>query len=121
MNPRTRLERELTLVLGQLRRMDIGAKPPAVVQTTAATVVFDDADLVQADQRRDIGLLTRERLVERAERLHEALDRVEDGSYGACVECGEAIHAARLKALPEAETCVRCQDQRVAVPRRRVA
>jgi DnaK suppressor protein len=34
-----------------------------------------------------------------------------DGEYGQCVECGEAIAPARLRAMPEVPTCVTCQDR----------
>ncbi|MCH8181019.1 MAG: TraR/DksA C4-type zinc finger protein [Proteobacteria bacterium] len=40
----------------------------------------------------------------------EALERLEQGHYGLCVECGEAIAAQRLAVLPEAALCVGCQD-----------
>lgn len=40
-----------------------------------------------------------------------ALARIEDGTYGRCDECGRAIAAARLAALPEATTCMRCARQ----------
>ncbi len=36
--------------------------------------------------------------------------RLENGTYGLCQRCGEAIEAARLKALPAAECCLRCAD-----------
>ena len=49
-------------------------------------------------------------LVERANRLAEALERLRSGEYGVCEVCGEAISPARLRALPEVATCVRCQD-----------
>lgn len=89
----------------------------------AEAAVFDEIDLVQAHQRRDLGLLTRERLVERAGRLTAALERLDDGTYGACTECGRAIHAARLAALPEADRCVPCQErhERATVMRTRTA
>jgi RNA polymerase-binding transcription factor DksA len=54
---------------------------------------------------------TRSLLVERANRLAEALERLRGGDYGTCQECGEAIAPARLKAMPEVTTCVRCQDR----------
>jgi RNA polymerase-binding transcription factor DksA len=50
-------------------------------------------------------------LVERANKLTEALGRLRDGEYGICEECGEPIAAARLRVMPEATTCVRCQDR----------
>ena len=37
-----------------------------------------------------------------------ALERIENGSYGACDSCGEDIGQARLAAVPEATRCVNC-------------
>ncbi|PIP95103.1 MAG: hypothetical protein COW00_17470 [Bdellovibrio sp. CG12_big_fil_rev_8_21_14_0_65_39_13] len=37
-----------------------------------------------------------------------ALKRIEDGNYGECASCGEAISANRLKAVPFATTCINC-------------
>ena len=49
--------------------------------------------------------------MERVNRITAALDRLNDGEYGTCVECSEKIAPARLRALPEVQTCVRCQDR----------
>lgn len=38
-------------------------------------------------------------------RIREALDRVDDGSFGRCTVCGRPIDDERLEARPEAETC----------------
>jgi DnaK suppressor protein len=38
-----------------------------------------------------------------------ALQRIEEGSYGACERCGEAISEKRLDALPFARHCIDCQ------------
>jgi len=38
-----------------------------------------------------------------------ALSRVAAGSYGECIDCGEPIAAARLKAYPAATRCIDCQ------------
>lgn len=37
-----------------------------------------------------------------------ALERIEDGTYGECDECGSRIPKARLNALPYAPHCVKC-------------
>jgi DnaK suppressor protein len=42
--------------------------------------------------------------------IDEALERIEDGDYGKCVRCGEALSEKRLEAVPWARHCVRCQD-----------
>ena len=43
--------------------------------------------------------------------VQAALVRVREGTYGACIECGQTIALARLQASPEAERCVSCQTQ----------
>jgi DnaK suppressor protein len=41
-----------------------------------------------------------------------ALQRIADGSYGECVDCGVPISEARLRAAPEASRCIDCQEKR---------
>jgi RNA polymerase-binding transcription factor DksA len=47
---------------------------------------------------------------QRAEVL-DALDRLERGSYGTCVDCGSPVPEGRLEARPEAARCVACQSK----------
>jgi RNA polymerase-binding transcription factor DksA len=68
-------------------------------------------DEIQVTRERELNLATRSILVGRANRLAEALDRLRRGRYGCCEECGEPIAPARLKAMPEVTTCIRCQDR----------
>jgi DnaK suppressor protein len=42
--------------------------------------------------------------------IDEALQRIEDGTYGICVSCGAEIQPKRLEAVPWARHCVTCQD-----------
>jgi RNA polymerase-binding transcription factor DksA len=107
-----RLEEELQGAVNRLRRMD-GAVAledfPGVIGDNSPFA--DEVDEIQANEGREIGFATRTLLVERVHKLRNALDHVREGDYGTCVECGEPIAAARLRALPEVETCVRCQDR----------
>lgn len=41
--------------------------------------------------------------------IERALGRMDSGTYGFCERCGTAIDFARLKALPYATLCIRCQ------------
>ena len=43
-----------------------------------------------------------------AARIDEALKAIEEGTYGTCSICGRTIDGERLKAMPEATTCVDC-------------
>jgi DnaK suppressor protein len=41
-------------------------------------------------------------------RIERALAKLDEGSYGRCDSCGEAIEPARLLARPESSLCLRC-------------
>ena len=41
-----------------------------------------------------------------------ALDRIGAGTYGRCVDCGEAVPEGRLEARPDAARCITCQAAR---------
>jgi len=42
------------------------------------------------------------------DKIEAALERIEDGVYGQCEECGAKIPRARLSAIPYATMCVKC-------------
>lgn len=52
---------------------------------------------------------------EEIESVDRALIRIANGDYGRCLQCGKLIPAARLEALPEAETCLDCAKATEAV------
>ncbi|HYO99570.1 MAG TPA: TraR/DksA family transcriptional regulator [Pyrinomonadaceae bacterium] len=42
--------------------------------------------------------------------IDEALNRIEAGGFGECVNCGEPVQEKRLEAVPWARYCLKCQD-----------
>lgn len=46
--------------------------------------------------------------------IDEALESIENGTYGICANCGapQNIDMARLKAFPEAKTCIKCPEEK---------
>jgi DnaK suppressor protein len=40
--------------------------------------------------------------------IHAALQRLIDGTYGLCIDCGDTVPPARLRAVPTAERCIDC-------------
>ncbi len=44
--------------------------------------------------------------------INRAMDRIKNGTYGVCVDCGEEICKDRLMYIPEAERCVPCQEKK---------
>lgn len=45
------------------------------------------------------------------EQIEVALERIEDGTYGLCEQCGTRIPKQRLNAIPYAVMCVKCASQ----------
>ncbi len=43
--------------------------------------------------------------------VRAALDRLADGSFGECLQCGKTIGAKRLEALPWTPYCIACQEK----------
>ena len=42
--------------------------------------------------------------------INRTLARIDEGQYGICMECGEAIPEARLEILPHTDYCVHCAE-----------
>lgn len=60
------------------------------------------------DREFSLGLASNER--DLIYELDDALKKIEEGIFGACEECGRLIAKTRLKALPYARFCIRCQE-----------
>ena len=58
----------------------------------------------------DLTLASQEQRVLRL--IEDAFQRMEEGTYGTCVDCGGPIKAARLEAIPYAKLCVKCKELR---------
>ncbi len=69
---------------------------------------YDDVD-IEKDRQLTYTLGERERAKLNA--IDAALEKIKDGSYGLCEECGAEINKKRLKILPFARYCVACQSE----------
>lgn len=65
----------------------------------------------QVNTARDLEFAIDERETAELRLVDEALQRIEAGTYGQCVDCGVAIPEARLHAAPEAARCIACQEK----------
>jgi RNA polymerase-binding protein DksA len=73
--------------------------------------VHDSADESVADQ---LSALEAEMANRHTKELHDidaALERIENGSYGTCIECGQQIALKRLQAYPVAKRCIECKTK----------
>lgn len=74
--------------------------------------VGDEADRASRESDYSLELRTRDRYRKLQRKIEQALERIEDGSYGYCEDTGEAIGVARLKARPIATLTIDAQERR---------
>ena len=72
----------------------------------------DPNDRATQESEFSLELRTRDRERKLIRKIEEALNRIEDGSYGYCIETGEEIGIKRLEARPVATLCVEAQERR---------
>lgn len=61
------------------------------------------------ERERDLSLS--ENVKDLLQRVNEALERIENGTYGICEMCGLPIPEERLEALPYANLCISCKQK----------
>jgi len=96
-------------VLAQLRAQRGGELGRA--ESAAQARQTESDDWARAETERDLAFALQERESAELVAIDEALQRIADGSYGLCVDCGAQIATARLHANPTALRCVGCQEK----------
>jgi DnaK suppressor protein len=71
----------------------------------------DPTDRAAAESDRSFELRIRDRERKLLNKIKEAIERIEDGSYGICDECGEEISVKRLDARPVTTLCIDCKTK----------
>ena len=79
--------------------------------------VSDEAERASRETEMSFELRTRDRYRKLIRKINEALDRIEDGSYGFCEETGDPIGLGRLEARPIATLSVEAQERREMLER----
>lgn len=70
----------------------------------------EQVEEIQAAFQRALAVCNLDREFTQLRDARGALRRIEDGSFGTCLECDEDIHPKRLAAVPWATFCIRCQE-----------
>jgi DnaK suppressor protein len=73
--------------------------------------IGDILDSVSEERTRELDIILTDREKRKLLQIDDALDRIDDATYGQCEECGTKIPRARLKVLPFAKFCVECQEK----------
>ncbi len=98
-NLRTRLEAQ---------KAELAARVGKIKKDIAGGLEADSAEQAsQLENQEVLDALANEGVAELAQ-VNAALQRMNDGTYGVCVDCGQEINVARLEARPYAAKCIRC-------------
>lgn len=102
---RAQLIEERDEILGSVkaRHGEVEEGPSGVSDGSGETEHLTIAEFKELSQHLD--RMASETLAE----IQAALTRLDDGTYGTCIDCGGQINAERLAALPAAARCLSCQ------------
>ncbi len=78
--------------------------------TLDANDLPDEMDLASSEYLQSFTFRLRGREKVFLDKIEKALQKIEDGSFGICEECGEEISIKRLEARPETTLCIRCKE-----------
>src|SRR2546425_12986123 len=71
----------------------------------------DTYDLASDERDREINFILNDREREKLLAIEEALQRIDEKTYGICESCEGEIQLGRLKVLPFTRLCVKCQEE----------
>lgn len=83
--------------------------PVGAIEASDGPQDFEDTavDFLETQQEQSIQVNEQALLTE----IEQALERLDNGTYGKCVVCGEPIPEKRLEAIPWAARCVKDEEQ----------
>lgn len=104
---RSQLQERLSVLVEEFRR-ELDSQADENYADLSAQV-RDLGDEAAADVLMDSRLFDIQRDADEMRDIREALARMQDRTYGTCMDCGEPIAVERLRAQPAASRCLRCQ------------
>lgn len=99
-------KRLLTKQLGQLQDESSLKRLTALAEFEQ---IYDFTDQATLESDIDMNIHIKERSSKLILKIKKALEKIEDGSYGICEECGENISEKRLRARPVTTVCINCK------------
>jgi len=72
----------------------------------------DEMDFASYTEEQSFQCRLHDRNIKLLRKIEAALERIEEGEYGICEECEEAISIHRLKVRPMAKLCIECKEEK---------
>jgi DnaK suppressor protein len=76
--------------------------------------LLDSGDVATVELNQSFTIRLREREEKLLKKIEAAIARIDEGTYGICGECGEAIDVKRLVARPVTTLCIDCKSRQEA-------
>jgi len=73
--------------------------------------IGDIYDIASDERERELSLMLGDRERKKLAEIDLAIERINEGTYGVCEECGEPVGEKRLEVLPFTRVCVDCQSR----------
>lgn len=108
---KTQLEQFKVLLHEKLGELLTEANRTVSGMTTDKENLPDPTDRASLESNRNFTLRIRDRERKLIGKIKEALERIEQGAFGVCEECGEDISVARLQARPVTTLCIDCKQK----------
>lgn len=70
----------------------------------------DEVDIVSVEKENQMDFRLRARNAIYLKKVRKSLQKIEDGTFGECEDCGMEISFNRLKARPTADLCIHCKE-----------
>lgn len=105
----------------RLRELIEEAEKTVTDMTDEGETFPDPTDRASLESDRNFMLRIRDRERKLITKIREALQRIEDGSFGICEACGDDIGIERLKARPVTTLCIECKRRQEAMEKIREA
>ena len=97
-------------VLAEEMRSLLGEAEKTVTEMNSDSSNFPDpTDRATQESDRNFELRIRDRERKLINKIKDALDRIDNGEFGICEECGDEISEARLKVRPVTTLCINCK------------
>jgi len=101
-----RLEKELAVIMKE------DLKPSQTEMSGENAYEDDEADAATTTFERERDDSLSWNIKDILNKINDALYKMEEGTYGICGECNQQIDPERLKVLPYADHCLKCQSEK---------
>lgn len=102
---RTEIERELASMAAEIQ--SIGQDQGDEKGSLGNHFAEDGSNLMEAERLSTISADLQEILIQ----VNDALERMDEGTFGTCERCGRPINQERLQAFPYVRFCIECQSR----------